>query len=51
MRMVGLIIPGHLKTYEEIGVNHMALHLRKSETPVSEAIAKIEEKVLPYFGI
>tara|TARA_R110002096_G_scaffold233311_2_gene423384 strand:- start:357 stop:1322 length:966 start_codon:yes stop_codon:yes gene_type:complete len=40
-----------LKTYEEIGVNHMALHLRKSETPVSEAIAKIEEKVLPYFGI
>jgi hypothetical protein len=27
----------------------MAINLRKSETPVSEAIAKIEEVVLPEF--
>ncbi len=40
-----------LKQYEEIGVNHMAIHLRKSETPVKEALEIIAEKVLPYFKI
>gem|GEM_PF-5374158 len=39
----------YLKSYENVGVNHMAINLRKSETPVSEAIAKIEEVVLPEF--
>jgi luciferase-type oxidoreductase len=38
-----------LKQYEDAGVNHMALHLRKSETPVKEALEIIGEKVLPYF--
>lgn len=41
----------YLKAYENVGVNHMAINLRKSETPVSEAIAKIEEVVLPEFAI
>lgn len=40
-----------LKQYEEAGVNHMALHLRKSETPVPEAIKLIAEKVLPHFAL
>ncbi|GAL82719.1 hypothetical protein JCM19274_2709 [Algibacter lectus] len=39
----------YLKAYENVGVNHMAINLRKSETPVSEAIAKIKEIVLPEF--
>jgi luciferase-type oxidoreductase len=39
----------YLKSYENVGVNHMAINLRKSETPVSEAIAKIEAIVLPEF--
>lgn len=38
-----------LKKYEEVGVNHLALHLRHSETPVSEAIQQIGEEVLPHF--
>ncbi|MBP4137042.1 TIGR03571 family LLM class oxidoreductase [Flavobacterium geliluteum] len=40
-----------LKQYEEAGVNHMALHLRKSETPLKEALTLIAEKVLPHFKI
>ena len=39
----------YLKSYENVGVNHMAINLRKSETPVSEAINKIKEIVLPEF--
>ena len=39
-----------LKSYEEIGVNHMALHLRKSETPVKEAIERIAATILPHFN-
>jgi len=39
-----------LKRYEEAGVNHMALHLRKSDTPVKEALDKIAEIVLPSFN-
>ncbi|GHC50505.1 monooxygenase [Ulvibacter litoralis] len=39
----------YLKAYENVGVNHMAINLRKSETPVSEAIAKIKDVVLPEF--
>ncbi|WP_177734768.1 TIGR03571 family LLM class oxidoreductase [Flavobacterium inviolabile] len=39
-----------LKQYEEAGVNHMALHLRKSETPVQEALEKIAQKVIPHFN-
>lgn len=38
-----------LKQYEEAGVNHMALHLRKSETPIEEALKIIAGKVLPDF--
>jgi hypothetical protein len=29
----------------------MALHLRKSETPVPEAMKLIAEKVLPHFAL
>lgn len=39
-----------LKQYEAVGVNHMAIHLRKSETPVGEAIQQISETVLPSFN-
>ncbi|AWG27182.1 TIGR03571 family LLM class oxidoreductase [Flavobacterium kingsejongi] len=38
-----------LQQYEEAGVNHLALHLRKSETPLAEAIRKIGEQALPLF--
>lgn len=38
-----------MKQYEEAGVNHMALHLRKSETPIKEALEIIAKKVLPHF--
>lgn len=39
-----------LKAYEEAGVNHMALHLRKSETPVQEAMERIAHTLLPHFN-
>ena len=39
-----------LKAYEEVGVNHMALHLRKSETPVKETIERIATTILPHFN-
>ncbi|MCG2612351.1 TIGR03571 family LLM class oxidoreductase [Flavobacterium sp. SM15] len=39
------------KQYEESGVNHLAIHLRKSETPIDEAMKLIAEKVLPHFSI
>ncbi|WP_425075231.1 TIGR03571 family LLM class oxidoreductase [Psychroserpens sp. S379A] len=39
-----------LKAYEDAGVNHMALHLRKSDTPLDEAIDKISDIVLPNFN-
>ncbi|UUC44959.1 TIGR03571 family LLM class oxidoreductase [Flavobacterium cerinum] len=39
-----------MKEYEEAGVNHMALHLRKSETPIKDAIEKIAIKILPHFN-
>lgn len=38
-----------LKHYERAGVNHMALHLRKSDTPIDEALDLIAEFVLPEF--
>ncbi|OIV40414.1 TIGR03571 family LLM class oxidoreductase [Flavobacterium johnsoniae] len=38
-----------MRLYELAGVNHMALHLRKSEIPVDEALKLIAEKVLPHF--
>jgi luciferase-type oxidoreductase len=40
-----------LQQYEDAGVNHMAIHLRKSDTPVEEAMKIIAEKVLPHFKI
>ena len=40
-----------LKLYEEAGVSHMALHLRKSETPVAQAPKLIAENVLPHFAL
>jgi len=41
----------YLKAYENVGVNHMAINLRKSETPVKEAIIKIQKVVLREFDI
>lgn len=40
-----------MKQYEEAGVNHMVLHLRKSETPVDKAMQLIAEKVLSHFTL
>lgn len=36
-------------SYQEAGVAHIAIHLRKSETPVEEAIQQLGEVVLPHF--
>lgn len=40
-----------LKEYGRAGVNHMAIHLRRSETPISDAIHQIAEVVLPNFRL
>lgn len=42
-------LTGLLKSYEELGVSHMPLHFRKSDTPIAEALHKITEKVMPHF--
>lgn len=39
-----------MRLYELAGVNHMALHLRKSELPVDETLKLIAQEVLPHFS-
>lgn len=35
--------------YQKAGVSHMAIHLRKSELPIEEAMEQLGEHVLPHF--
>ena len=40
-----------LYQYQNAGVSHMALHLRKSQRPVAEVITEIGDYILPKFSI
>jgi luciferase-type oxidoreductase len=44
-----LALIDELQTLRELGVQHIGLHLRRSERNVSEAIAELAEHVLPMF--
>ncbi|GAB3655731.1 TIGR03571 family LLM class oxidoreductase [Echinicola sediminis] len=35
--------------YQKAGVSHMAIHLRRSELPIEEALEQLGQKVLPHF--
>jgi hypothetical protein len=44
-----LALIDELQTLRELGVQHIGLHLRRSERDVNEVIAKLAEHVLPMF--
>jgi hypothetical protein len=44
-----LALIDELQTLRELGVQHIGLHLRRSERDVNEVIAELAEHVLPMF--
>lgn len=40
----------HLKSLEEIGINHIALNLRFNQRPVEATLEKLANHTLPHFN-